>query len=209
MFKRWTLKFSSKSRAINTSTVTTPVVTQQPVKQQPVKQQPVKQQPVKQQPGNVRCQSTQPNLLATLPLSTLDNIGKFTLKGLSTWGKVVKIYDGDSIHVLHDIPGDHIATFCPLPGLSGHKQVTVVRMAGIDAVELKTPHGIEARDILAAKIARSNWIWIQFQQRDKYGRELAYIWNENSYSKSINEEVIGLKAADGTVLFKEYYGGKR
>lgn len=159
----------------------------------------------------VRMPATTPrDSILQLSEADINAIDKYTLANLGTYGKVTEVYDGDTIHVVHEVPADHIHTFCPRRGLTSHLQKSVVRLAGIDAVELRTPHGKEARDILAERLIRSqNWIWIQFQHREKYGREMAYIWNKDSRGKSINEELIGLRSQDGVELFKAYDGGKR
>ncbi len=73
-------------------------------------------------------------------------------------GKVVKVSDGDTIHVLDK------------NGLK-HK----IRFAGIDAPESKQAYGKDSQLYLSKLIERQN-VTVQVIDVDRYGREVAVIW---------------------------------
>ena len=74
------------------------------------------------------------------------------------YGEVVKVYDGDSIHVVDE---------------SGHKNK--VRVIGIDAPERKQEFGMEARDILADLIL-GQMVTVRYEHIDTYDRVLGLIF---------------------------------
>ena len=67
-------------------------------------------------------------------------------------GKVIKITDGDTVHVLQD---NHIKE--------------KIRLAGIDAPERKQPHGNKAKQYLASLVG-NKLVTVEYSKRDKYGR---------------------------------------
>jgi len=67
-------------------------------------------------------------------------------------GKVVKITDGDTVHVLQ---ADHT------------KQK--IRLAGINAPERKQPHGNKAKQYLASLIG-TKLVTVEYSKRDRCGR---------------------------------------
>ena len=67
-------------------------------------------------------------------------------------GKVIKITDGDTVHVLQ---ANHIKE--------------KIRLAGIDAPERKQPHGNKAKQYLASLIG-NKLVTVEFSKRDRYGR---------------------------------------
>lgn len=89
-------------------------------------------------------------------------------------GRVIKVYDGDTITVAAKLP-DTLNS--PLYRFS-------VRLNGIDTPELKTKNEIEkkvalmARDALSAKILYKD-VELRNVQTEKYGRLLAGIWLDN------------------------------
>ena len=99
-----------------------------------------------------------------------------------TKGRVIKVYDGDTITVAAKLP---TTTESPLYRFS-------VRLNGIDTPELKTKNEVEkrvalqARDALAAKILYRD-VELRNVQTEKYGRLLAGIWLEN---ECLNEWMI-------------------
>lgn len=72
-------------------------------------------------------------------------------------GRVVGVHDGDTVRVQ-----------------SGDREYRV-RLHGIDAPELKQPHGQAARDFLAARIDGKE-VEVQVQARDRYGRYVAKVF---------------------------------
>ena len=67
-------------------------------------------------------------------------------------GKVIKITDGDTVHVLQ---ANHIKE--------------KIRLAGIDAPERKQPHGKKATRYLASLIG-NKLVTVEYSKRDRYGR---------------------------------------
>ena len=67
-------------------------------------------------------------------------------------GKVIKITDGDTVHVLQD---SHIKE--------------KIRLAGIDSPERKQPHGKKAKQYLSSLIG-NKIVTVEFNKHDRYGR---------------------------------------
>lgn len=121
---------------------------------------------------------------------TLENTEQFTFSKIK-YGKVIKVYDGDTITIATKFNGK-ISSF-------------VVRLSGIDTPEIKTKNAkekqlaIKARDglkdLIFHKIIRLDNI-----QNEKYGRILADIYIDNIH---INRWMIESNYAD------DYDGGKK
>src|SRR3990172_9926307 len=94
-------------------------------------------------------------------------------KGAGNTVRVEKIYDGDTIAAFVDAHFEKI------------------RLIGIDAPEMdQRPWGRKAKECLSSLIAvTDSGIALEYdmEQRDKYGRILAYIWTQDG--KMINEEM--------------------
>ncbi|MDA3056455.1 thermonuclease family protein [Campylobacter sp. CN_NA1] len=84
-------------------------------------------------------------------------------------GKVVKVYDGDTIHILDD----DLNRF-------------IIRFYGIDAPEIKQPFGKKSREFLAKKISGKR-VKIQIKNKDKYRRILGIVTYRK---KDINAEMV-------------------
>ena len=80
-----------------------------------------------------------------------------------TVGKVVKIYDGDTIHVVAD---DGTGPFRYM-----------IRMYGYDSPELKTAAGADAKAALVSKILNKIVRIEVHRVKEKYGRVLATIYD--------------------------------
>ena len=77
-------------------------------------------------------------------------------------GKVIKITDGDTVHVLQD---NHVKE--------------KIRLAGIDAPERKQPHGNKAKQYLASLIGNKR-VTVKYSKRDRYKRIVGKIIFNNS-----------------------------
>lgn len=75
-------------------------------------------------------------------------------------GKVVKVYDGDTITILVD----------------GEKEK--IRFYGIDAPEIKQSYGIESRDFIRTKIMNKK-VTVKVINTDRYGRKIGKIYYKN------------------------------
>lgn len=128
------------------------------------------------------------------------DISTVTFKGLCQYARVIKVYDGDTITCLFEIP--HLNDF-PIK--------ISCRMAGYDSPELRSTnkHVVESakearqylNDLIYDKI-----IWLEFQGNDKYKRPLinAYtINNDGNKDVCINEEMLRLGYG------KPYHGEKK
>jgi len=89
-----------------------------------------------------------------------------------THGKVVKVYDGDTITIATRIPNDStIYRFS-------------IRLLGIDTTEMKTHNSVEKELAIKARDALSNMIMYKIVQLknvsiEKYGRILANVYLQN------------------------------
>lgn len=112
-----------------------------------------------------------------------------------TKGRVIKVYDGDTITIAAKLPR---TANSPLYRFS-------VRLNGIDTPELKTKNEVEkrvalfARDALAAKILYRD-VYLKEVKTEKYGRLLAEVWLEN---ECLNDWMITQRFA------VEYDGGTK
>lgn len=95
-------------------------------------------------------------------------------KGAGTTVRAEKIYDGDTIGVF----------------INGRFEK--IRLIGIDAPEMdQRPWGRKAKECLSSLISSTDsGIAFEYdiEQRDKYGRILAYMWTQDG--KMINEEML-------------------
>lgn len=76
----------------------------------------------------------------------------FPIYAESISGKVIKITDGDTVHII----------------LTNHEKEKI-RLAGIDAPERKQAHGKKATRYLASLIAGKT-VTVEYNKRDRYGR---------------------------------------
>ncbi len=97
-------------------------------------------------------------LLALIPFSSADTLT----------GRVVKVYDGDTITLLID-----------------NKQYKI-RLAGIDAPERKQAFGNASRRHLASMVA-GQVVRVEWDKMDRYGRYVGKVWVD---SKDANVEQI-------------------
>lgn len=85
--------------------------------------------------------------------------------------KITEIHDGDTVTIVKD------SFFGILV------KTEKVRLIGIDAPEIaQEPWGRRAKNHLRKLIRESDWqvkIELDVQERDKYGRVLAYLWDKN------------------------------
>ena len=80
--------------------------------------------------------------------------------GKTLVGKVIKVYDGDTIIIL----------------VNGKKEK--IRFYGIDAPEIKQSYGIESRDFVRNKIMDKE-VKVKIMDIDKYGRKIGKIYYKN------------------------------
>lgn len=110
-------------------------------------------------------------MLNELQNTSLDT-PKFTIDGQTFISKCVKVYDGDTIHVVFEFYGKFTRFVC--------------RLKGINTAEMNTDEGKKARDILANKIL-NKLIYVQCSGFGKYGRLLGtiYEYDENKSAENL------------------------
>ena len=120
-----------------------------------------------------------------------NNIKSFSLDGIKTVGKVVSVYDGDTIKIVFPVHNNLYKWNC--------------RLNGIDTPELRTKnnnekeYGYKVRDELRKKIL-NKVVNVECGKFDKYGRLLVTVYN--------NEENINKWLVDNKYAFK-YDGGTK
>ncbi|MGB6129289.1 MAG: thermonuclease family protein [Psychrilyobacter sp.] len=98
-------------------------------------------------------------------------------------GKVIKVYDGDTITILVD----------------GKKEK--IRFFGIDAPEMKQNYGVESRNFVRSKIMGKK-VKVKIVNTDKYGRKVGKIYYSNN--RYLNLECV----KTGNAWWYEYYAKK-
>jgi len=86
-------------------------------------------------------------------------------------GHVTRVIDGDTICLMAE---------------EDESTTLKVRLAAIDAPELKQPYGAEARDLLAELISGKR-VRLDWRKRGRYGRLLGTIW---MHGRNINETLV-------------------
>jgi endonuclease YncB( thermonuclease family) len=143
------------------------------------------------------------------------NVPEFSLKGLNIYGKIVYVYDGDTVHAV--INFNNVLT------------KFVCRLINIDSPEIATKNLIEkasamkSRDYLIEKLTGEKvvnegmskkevkefcsksrkLIFIKCLEFDKYGRLLVELFNDENSTKSINQDMLDNSYA------VEYDGGTK
>ncbi len=176
--------------------------------------------------------------LVEWPLTTVheaqdpdDDLGKFSLAGLTGPVSVVSVYDGDTLHLeifVDLIRLDQLRTFkkrkkvnqtriIASPALQellksdlvvGYQAVYKCRLAGVDAAELKTRRGPAARSLLEAEARRPN-IHARLGEFDKYERLLVELFYDENYTRSLNRFLVTYADPQVGRLCVEYDGGKK
>ena len=133
--------------------------------------------------------------------STYENTHEFSLNNINTWAKVLKVYDGDTLHLAFILGDNKVRFRC--------------RLQGIDCGELKSNNYLEAEKALEAKNyleqfvnnTKTGLVWVVYGNMDKYGRPLVTLYSSKKAAKnkynSINQKLI-----DKRLAYK-YDGGKR
>jgi endonuclease YncB( thermonuclease family) len=145
------------------------------------------------------------------------NVPEFTLNGTSCWGKIVYVYDGDTVHIVIDFNNNLTKFNCRLSGIDTKE----MRSTNLNDKEL----AIKARNFLLSKITNDNLnntsqsgvkrdiidlcsksrklVWVNCLEFDKYGRLLVEIKDNPNADKSYNQELIDLGLA------VPYFGGHK
>lgn len=137
-----------------------------------------------------------------LLLSQAENIQRFTLYDIVTYGKIISVYDGDTFDMSFIVPLNLLTTerniskrkkgICLI--CSGDYESSILmrmkcRMEGINAPELDTPEGMIAKEELE-KILNHRVVKCRLGGYDKYGRILVSILEEDENLKKHLEKHI-------------------
>ena len=128
---------------------------------------------------------------------------ELSINGLKTYGRLIDVYDGDTVKVI-------------LPTFGSYYKFTI-RLNDIDTCEIKSKdkvlqnNGIKARDrlfelVTNIKVITKNdikktlesdvyLVWVDCCNKDKYGRVLANIYKDNDTTKSFSEILLEEKLA--------------
>lgn len=115
-----------------------------------------------------------------------ENIPWLSLNGQNFYGKVIDVYDADTITIVFPFEKKPYKVKC--------------RLSGIDSPEIRTTNDKEkqaaiiARDWLRNKILNKK-LWFECSDFDKYGRVLIKIYMKQSDVLSINQELINMNFA--------------
>ena len=128
---------------------------------------------------------------------------ELSINGLKTYGRLIDVYDGDTVKVI-------------LPTFGSYYKFSI-RLNDIDTCEIRSKdkilqnNGIEARDrlfelVTNIKVITKNdikktlesdvyLVWVDCCNKDKYGRVLANIYKDNDTTKSFSEILLEEKLA--------------
>lgn len=118
--------------------------------------------------------------------STYESLPPYSLDGLKGWCKVVRVYDGDTLHVGFRINGSLYRIKC--------------RLQGIDTAELKSYDDLEIRVARLTKryvesITTDKLMWLVIHENDKYGgRYVASIYSDQTENPNTSISNLLLKA---------------
>lgn len=143
-------------------------------------------------------------------------VKEFSMAGKNMWGKVVYVYDGDTVHIVFKINNELVKFNCRLSGIDSPeiapKNISDVKLKKeeelsaikcrnylislvvITPVEKEIMNKNEVK-VICAKSTRL--VWVKCQEFDKYGRLLVELYDDPSSIKSFNQDMIEKKYAIG------------
>jgi endonuclease YncB( thermonuclease family) len=130
-----------------------------------------------------------------LSTDQLERICQFSLCGLETKAKVLRVLDGDTVDLAFFCPVNFLRDkrFClPVSESKGFFMRMITRIHGIDTPEHNTKEGIGAKHFLK-KLVLGKTIRMKSQKFDKYGRLMASIFiDEGSVAELLIENSFAL-----------------
>ena len=143
-------------------------------------------------------------------------VKEFSLDGKNMWGKVVYVYDGDTVHIVFKIDNELVKFNCRLSGIDSPE----IAPKNISDVKLKNEEelsAIKCRNYLISRVilipleketmnkneikeicAKStHLVWVKCKEFDKYGRLLVELYDNPNSIKSFNQDMIEKKYAIG------------
>lgn len=140
------------------------------------------------------------------------NINEFSLNGLSMLGKVVYVYDGDTVHIVFDLnnkltkftcrlAGVDSPEICPRnipdPAVKKQEMESAIRSRNylIEQVTDQpiTKVNMTKKDIKELCAKSRKLVWVKCQCFDKYGRLLVEVFKNDNDTISVNQDLITKK----------------
>lgn len=146
----------------------------------------------------------------TLEKMTQKDIPVFSFSGLKTIGKIVKVIDGDTVHIVFDDNGRFVRQVCRLAGIDTpeyKKNLDGAKKARNRLIQLCTDLNIHVEDMCDTKQINGmidenhKLIKVVFFGKEKYGRELVEIYDVDGVC--VNTIMVNEGFA------KQYNGGKK
>ena len=141
------------------------------------------------------------------------NIKKFTLDGTQMWGKVVHIYDGDTVHIVFIINNCYSKFVCRMAhidtpemtpkNIKDENERNKEKEAAIKArnylfeqvTDMKITSTVTKKDLDILCEKSQKLIWVKCFEFDKYGRLLVELYHDDKSTISINMDMIDNKLA--------------
>jgi len=143
-------------------------------------------------------------------------VNEFSLNGKSMWGKIVYVYDGDTVHIVFKIDGKLVKFNCRLAGLdtpeiapknssdekvktkestsaAKSKKYLLCKATNV-AIEKET---MTKNEVKACCAKSTKLVWVKCLDFDKYGRLLVDIYDEPNQTVSFSQDMIEKKFAIG------------
>jgi endonuclease YncB( thermonuclease family) len=159
--------------------------------------------------------------LAKLKLANSD-VKEFSLNGKNMWGKVVYVYDGDTIHIVFNIDRQIVKFNCRLLGIDS-PEIVPKNISDEKLRSREIMYAIKSRNYLLELVINipiekelmkkneikmicsksSKLVWVKPYNFDKYGRLLVELYESPNSSLSFNQNMIDKKYAI------EYNGGTK
>lgn len=151
----------------------------------------------------------QDNDVASLTQDHLDVIPRFTLVGLTTKARVVKIIDGDTLDLVFYVSLEKLLVL-KIDAVGGFFTRWVTRISEYDAAESKTERGIIAKMMMCEKMLQlNNIVYIRVIKFEPHGRILADVYEDPEYTKHIKHYFLDYTHPSLGKIAVPYDGGKR
>lgn len=158
-----------------------------------------------------------------LDLKSADHqVKEFSMNGKNMWGKVVYVYDGDTVHIVFKIDNELVKFNCRLSGIDS-PEIAPKNISDVKVKKEQELSAIKCRNYLISRViliplekeimnknevkaicAKStNLVWVKCCEFDKYGRLLVELYDDPNSIKSFNQDMIEKKYAIG------YNGGTK
>lgn len=139
---------------------------------------------------------------------SIDNLGSLsnlTLKGIRCNGVITRVVDGDTYEIALGVTVADLCykTCCAMAHQSVLSETIILkikcRLKGVDAAEMKTEQGQEARELVIRWFQqRGNKVWVETEGNDKYGRILASVW-DRTRKEDIGTYLLCYKGPNGPI----------